>query len=387
MEIMGQSVERNTAAAAGGAGPVDRGLEGVVACSTRISSIVGATLCYRGYTIEDLAENATYEDVVFLLWRGELPQPKEREALSVSLKSAMALSPEQIKVLSSMPFRGVHPMAWLRTGVSMLSLWDQNTQSTTETARAQVGVNLCAKVFTLVALLESLRNNRKLLPVQKDRSVAWNFLHMLLGKEPTREAARVMDACLVLHADHELNCSTFASRVVCSSLSDIYSAVTAAIGALKGPLHGGANEQVMRTLKKIPSPQDALPWLKEALARKEKIMGFGHRVYKDGDPRAKVLKGMAKTLTSQVGMEHLFQISQTIEAEMLKQKSLLPNVDFYSASVYYALGIPLDLYTPIFAAARTSGWLAHIFEQYSNNRIYRPRALWKGVEQRQVALS
>lgn len=350
-------------------GAINRGLEGVIACTTGISSIVDATLCYRGYTIEDLAENSNFEEVVFLLWKDRLPKKSELDDLKKTLGQAMTLPADLVTQLKSLPHKGVHPMAWLRTAVSMLALWDDEAQATEPEAMNRVALRLTGRVATLVALLERIRQGKDYVQGNPEKSIAWNFLYALTGEEPDPETVKVFDTCLILHADHELNCSAFTARVTSSSLSDIYSSVVSAIGALKGPLHGGANEQVMRTLKEIGTVANAETWVKDALANKQKVMGFGHRVYKNGDPRAKILKGMSESMSKKAGQPQWYEMSKTINDIVVAEKGLLPNVDFYSATVYYSLGIPLDLYTPIFAASRVSGWLAHVFEQYDNNRI------------------
>lgn len=361
-------------------GALDRGLEGVVACTTKISSIIDATLCYRGYTIEDLAENSTFEEVVYLLWNDRLPKADELSSFGKELSACLALEPELVELLKKFPTENVHPMAWLRSAVSTLSLWDANAQSTDRADQQKVAMSLTGRMGSLVALFQRLREGKDYVAPKADKTVAWNFLYMLKGEEPQAEAVKVFDTCLILHADHELNCSAFTTRVVASSLSDIYSAITAGIGALKGPLHGGANEQVMRTLMEIGSADKAQDWVNNALANKEKIMGFGHRVYKNGDPRAKILRGMSKSLSELTGNGKFYEMSEILDNTVTSEKGLLPNVDFYSATVYYSMGIPLDLYTPIFATSRVSGWLSHVFEQYDQNRIYRPRGDWKGNE-------
>lgn len=361
-------------------GAVDKGLEGVVACTTGISSIVDATLCYKGYVIEDLAAHSNFEETVFLLWEDRLPKAKELENFRKQLGENMILTDEQVKLLRQLPTKGVHPMAWLRTATSMLALWDSEAQSMDPAAQKRVAMRLTAKMGPLVTLFDRTRNGKDFIKPDPSMSLAWNFLYQLKGEKPDPGMAKDFDTCLVLHADHELNCSAFASRVTASSLSDIYSAVTSAISALKGPLHGGANEQVMLMLKEIGSMEAAKTWIKDALAGKKKVMGFGHRVYKNGDPRAKVLAQLSERLTAKMNQPHWFQMSKEIDDVMQKEKGLLPNVDFYSATVYYAMGIPIDIYTPIFAVSRVSGWLAHIFEQYSKNRIYRPRGQWIGKE-------
>ena len=361
-------------------GAIDKGLEGVVACKTGISSIVDATLCYRGYTIEDLAANSSFEETVFLLWYDRLPKADELKKFSQTLRSEMVLPTELVNQLKTLPREKVHPMTWLRTAVSMLAHWDPDANEEDTKSRDKIALRLTAKVGPLVALFERLRRGQNYVQANTEKSFAWNFLNMLNGKAPDQEDEKVFDTCLILHADHELNCSAFASRVTASSLSDIYSAVVSGIGALKGPLHGGANEQVMLTLLEIGTTTKAREWVKNALANKEKVMGFGHRVYKNGDPRAKILRSMSESLTKKFGKPEYYEMSKIIDDTVMNEKGLLPNVDFYSATVYYSMGIPIDLYTPIFATSRVSGWLAHIFEQYANNRIYRPRGQWVGKE-------
>ncbi|MFK8139237.1 MAG: citrate synthase [Bdellovibrionales bacterium] len=361
-------------------GALDKGLEGVVACSTGVSSIVDATLCYRGYTIEQLAEHSTFEETVFLLWNNRLPNTSELENITKELNANMQLDPEIKTLIKGLPTDGVHPMAWLRSAVSCLALWDKEAQDMSDDANTKKAIQLTAKFGSLVAAFDRIRNGKDIVDPKAGKSIAWNFMYMLTGEEPKADIVKVMDTCLILHADHELNCSAFSARVTASSLSDIYSSIVSAIGALKGPLHGGANEQVMLMLKDIGTEKKAAEWVKEALARKEKIMGFGHRVYKNGDPRAKILRNISKSVTESSPEPHWFKMSVLIDDTVQNEKGLLPNVDFYSATVYYSMGIPIDIYTPIFAMSRVSGWLAHIFEQFDNNRIYRPRGNWTGKE-------
>ncbi len=359
-------------------GAVNKGLEGVIACTTEISYIIDANLTYRGYTIEDLAKNSSFEEVVYLLWNNKLPTEAELKELTSSISDNIGFTDEQLSNLKALPNKNIHPMAWLRTAVSMLALWDDDSQDNSPEAINRVSLRLVAKMGGLVAYLERLRQGKDYVAPKPGQSVAWNFLYMLNGEEPDADTVKVMDTCLILHADHELNCSAFASRVTASSLSDVYSSIVSAISALKGPLHGGANEQVMISLKKIGNVDNAKTWVENALSNKEKIMGIGHRVYKNGDPRAKILRGMSELLTKKSGQPHWYEMSKVIEDTVRESKGLLPNVDFYSATVYYSMGIPLDLYTPIFATSRVAGWLAHVREQYSNNRIYRPRGEWTG---------
>ncbi|MEK6772545.1 MAG: citrate synthase [Bdellovibrionota bacterium] len=360
-------------------GAIDKGLEGVVACKTAISSIVGSTLNFRGYTIEDLSANSTFEEVTYLLWNSKLPSTSEFAQFKKEFDAQAALDPEFIKTLKAIPTKDVHPMAWLRTAVSLLAHWDTDANDNSPAANSRKAMRLTAKMGTLVCAFEAIRNKREVIAPKPGKSAAWNFMYMLNnGKEPDVEMVKVFDTCLILHADHELNCSAFATRVTASSLSDMHSAIVSAISALKGPLHGGANEQVMIMLKKIGTIEKAQQFVKDALSAKEKVMGIGHRVYKNGDPRAAILRKISEKLTQKMGEPQWYQISTLIDDTMNKEKGLMPNVDFYSATVYYALGIPTDIYTPIFAASRISGWVAHAMEQYANNRIYRPRSQWTG---------
>ncbi|MCB9073808.1 MAG: citrate synthase [Bdellovibrionaceae bacterium] len=358
-------------------GAINKGLEGVVACTTSISSIVDTTLCYRGYTIEDIAANSNFEEVCWLLWNGQLPNKSELEGFKKNLKNAMHLPADLVEQLAKLP-TNTHPMAWLRTATSMMGMWDKETEDNSEEANRHKSLRLTARMGMLVALFKRVREGKSFVQPNPDKSIAWNFLYMLNGIEPDSEMVDIFDTCLILHADHELNCSAFSARVTASSLSDIYSAVVSAIGALKGPLHGGANEQVILMLQEIGGMDKVDSWLTDALAEKKKIMGFGHRVYKNGDPRAKILSQMSERLTKKMGHPEYYQMSKYLDDKMQADKGLLPNVDFYSASVYFSMGIPTDIFTPIFAVSRVSGWCAHILEQYSNNRIYRPRGEWVG---------
>ena len=361
-------------------GAVDKGLEGVVACTTAVSFIVGDTLNFRGYTIDDLVEHSTFEEVTYLLWNNRLPKASELKIFSEDLNKEMILPADFIKVLKNIPTK-VHPMAWLRTAVSLMSHWDKDAEDMSPEANRRKSLRLTAKMGTLVCAFEAIRNNREPVNPQAGKSMAWNFMYMLNGgQEPDSDFVKIFDTCLILHADHELNCSAFATRVTASSLSDLHSAVVSAIGALKGPLHGGANEQVMLSLKKIGTIENAKKFVIDALAAKEKVMGIGHRVYKNGDPRARILRKISEKLTKKIGEPQWYEMSILIDDTMQKEKGLMPNVDFYSATVYYSMKIPIDIYTPIFAVSRISGWCSHAMEQYANNRIYRPRGKWMGPE-------
>lgn len=357
---------------------VTRGLEGVVATTSSISSIIDDTLTYVGYDIDDLAENASFEEVIYLLWHRKLPTQSELEELRNQLAESAELPKEVLDHFKMYPIDKVHPMAALRTAVSLLGLYDEEADLMDKESNYKKAVRLQAKMPALVTAFSRIRKGLEPIAPRKDLGFAANFLYMLSGKEPEAIAIEAFDKALVLHADHELNASTFTARVCVATLSDVYSGVTAAIGALKGPLHGGANEAVMNMLTEIATLENVEPFVRGKLEKKEKIMGFGHRVYRKGDPRAKHLKAMSQKLTELTGEPHWYEMSTKIENIVTGEKNLPPNVDFYSASVYHSLGIDHDLFTPIFAVSRVSGWLAHILEQYDNNRLIRPRAEYTG---------
>jgi citrate synthase len=357
---------------------VTRGLEGVVATTSSISSIIDDTLTYVGYNIDDLAENASFEEVVYLLWHLKLPNAEQLAELKQQLAENAVLPQEVIDHFKLFPIQTVHPMAALRSAVSLLGLYDTEADVMDAEANYRKAIRLQAKMPSIVAAFARIRKGLEPVAPRQDLSFAANFLYMLTGKEPDAVAVEAIDKALVLHADHELNASTFTARVCVATLSDVYSGVTAAIGALKGPLHGGANEAVMKMLTEIGTLENVDPYVRGKLQNKEKIMGFGHRVYRQGDPRAKHLKAMSKKLTELTGEPHWYDMSVKIESIVTGEKKLPPNVDFYSASVYHSLGVDHDLMTPIFAVSRVSGWLAHILEQFENNRLIRPRAEYTG---------
>ncbi len=362
-------------------GALDKGLEGVVACTTAVSAIQDATLSFRGYTIEDIVENSNFEETAYLLMNNKLPNKSELDAFVKEIRASIALPADMLAALKTLPTKGIHPMQWLRTAFSLSSHWDTEANDISPESNHRKAIRMISRMGTLVTAFNSFRNGKDPVAPKADKSIAYNFLYMLNGgKEPNADHVKVVDTCLVLHADHELNCSAFATRVTASSLSDMYSAITSALGALKGPLHGGANEQVMLMLKKIGTIEKARAFVQDLLSAKEKVMGIGHRVYKHGDPRAKILRKFSDKLTASINEHHWYEMSALIDDTMFKEKGLMPNVDFYSATVYYSLGIPIDLYTPIFAMSRIAGWVAHASEQYSNNRIYRPRGKWTGKE-------
>jgi len=354
-----------------------KGLEGIVATTSSISSIIDGVLTYRGINIDDLAEQATFEEVAYLLWYGKLPTKSELEQLKRELGDSAAVPEEVIRQIRLYP-KDANAMAALRSAVSALALYDPEANDMSREANLRKAIRLQAKLPTIVAAFARIRQGLEPIAPKSDGLIAANFLYMLTGKEPDRVAVEALDKALVLHADHELNASTFAARVTVATLSDIYSGVTSAIGALKGPLHGGANEAVMAMLEEIGTIDNVEPYITAKLANKEKIMGFGHRVYKNGDPRAKHLQKMSRELGKLTNNMNWYNMSVKIEELVTGQKGLKPNVDFYSASVYTSLEIPRDLFTPIFAISRVSGWTAHILEQYENNRLIRPRAEYTG---------
>lgn len=354
-----------------------KGLEGIVATTSSISSIIDGVLAYRGINIDELAEKATFEETAYLLWYGKLPNRSELTQLVNQLNEYAAIPQQTVDQLKLFP-SDVNSMAALRTAVSSLALYDNEAGDMTPEANLRKAIKLQSQLPTIVAAFSRIREGKEPIAPKKFTSIAENFLYMLTGNEPDQVAINALDKALVLHADHELNASTFAARVTVATLSDIYSGVTSAIGALKGPLHGGANEAVMAMLEEIGQSDRAESYILEKLANREKIMGFGHRVYKNGDPRAKHLQKMSLELGKLTGNMNWYDMSIMIESLVTGQKGLKPNVDFYSASVYTALEIPRDLFTPIFAISRVSGWTAHILEQYDNNRLIRPRAEYTG---------
>jgi citrate synthase len=355
------------------------GLEGVVVARSRLCSIDGANgvLIYGGYDIRDLAEHASYEEVCFLILRGRLPSAAELEEFQEDLTTARDLSDETGAVIDMLAAHAA-PMEMLRTAVSADSFDDPDKASNEPDANFRKATRLIAKMPTIVARYD--RRRRGLDPIAPEPSLghAANFLHMLSGEAPGPSAAKTFDVALILHADHEMNASTFTARVIASTLSDMHSAITGAIGALKGPLHGGANEQVMKLLQQIGSSADVDAEIRARLDRRERIMGFGHRVYKTYDPRAVILKEFSRQLASESDEPHWFDMSEQIEHAVLAEKGLYPNVDFYSASTYHYLGIETGLFTPIFAMSRVVGWAAHVIEQHADNRLIRPSSEYVG---------
>jgi citrate synthase len=356
------------------------GLRGVAAASSSMSDVNGeiGELIYQGVNIHDLAESSTFEEVVFLLWHKRLPKQSELNDLKESLSEHYELPPEIVDLMRQFP-READPIDVLRTAVSALEFYDSTARDISREAALKTAAQLTAQFPPLVATSERLR--RGLEPVKADpaHNIATNFLYMLRGEMPSEHDARIFDTCLVLHADHEFNASTFAARVVAGTLATMYAGVTGAIAALSGPLHGGANTNVMKTLLEIGSVDNAEAFIKKALAEKRKIMGFGHAVYRTEDPRALHLRKFSQEMGERAGDTRWYEISRRVEEVMMREKGLYPNVDFFSASAYYSMGIPLDLYTPIFAVSRISGWTGHILEQYADNKLIIPRADYVGA--------
>jgi citrate synthase len=358
---------------------VSKGLEGIIAAHTRLSDVRGdiGQLIYCGYDINELAGKVSYEEVVHLLYHNHLPNPKELADLKAVLSGYRELPQGVIEMLTNLP-KDCPPMHAIRTGVSALGCYDTTADDDNMDAQRRKALRLIAQIPVITAYFHRSRQGLPIVPPDPKLGEAANFLWMIDGEKPSVEKESTMDMCYVLHADHGMNASTFSARVTIATLSDMYSAVTTAIGTLKGPLHGGANEGVIKMLKEIGSLEQVDAYVADCLAQKRKIMGIGHRVYKVLDPRAPHLKRMAQILSSKLGEPKWIQMSERIAEIMLTEKNLHANVDFYSATVYYSLGIPTDLFTPIFAIARTSGWTAHVLEQLADNRLIRPQSVYTG---------
>jgi citrate synthase len=355
------------------------GLEGVLACESSVSFIDGniPELSYRGYNIHDIAETLTYEQVVYLLWHGELPSAPELQAFSADLAGRRGIPPVVVDLLRLMP-ASAHPMAGLRTAVSLLGTLDPQAEDHSSVALHHKAADLVAKMPTIVTTQARLQMGQAPLEPDPGLGLAANYYYMLTGKQPDATITRTIDTSLLLYAEHETNASTFACRVVVGTESDYYSTVVAGIGAIKGPLHGGAIDEVMKMFLEIDQPERAAAYVDQALAARRKISGFGHRVYRAGDARAPHLKNMAQRLAESTGERKWFTIATMVEQRMREAKGIIANVDYYAAPVLYHLGFPLNLFTNFVASARISGWSAHIFEQYANNRLIRPRALYTG---------
>ena len=363
---------------------ITTGLEGVITGRSSICEVdeENCELYYRGYSILDLAEHSNFEEVAYLLLKGELPGKKDFEEFQNKLSAERKIPQKVDEALKRLPAE-TDPMDILKIAVGLLHTVDPDASSNTEEANMRKSIRLLAKIPTLITDQYHFAHGNEPIKPDLQLSLAANFLYMLKGKEADVFESNALDKSLILYAEHELNASTFAARVVVSTLSDMHSGIIAAIGALKGPLHGGANERAMEMLLDIEEPGKAESWVKDALSQKKKIMGFGHRVYKKMDPRNPVIKKISKELGERHGNSKWFEISERVEKIIDQEKGLHPNLDFYASSTYYLLGIPIPLYTPIFVASRVSGWVAHIMEQYSDNRLIRPRAEYTGEKKRE----
>jgi citrate synthase len=360
---------------------IKAGLEDAVVSTSEICFIDGhrGRLLYRGYDVDDLVAQSTFEEVAYLLWHGRLPTRKELDAhvKALSATSSRRLPPRVVAILRQLP-KKTTPMEALRTGVSALSAFDPDAADNSREATLRKAVRLTAQLPTLVAAWERIRRGKPVIAPNPRLNLAANFLAMATGKKPSPLASKTFDVALILHADHEFNASTFAARVTAATLSDLHSAVVSGIGALKGPLHGGANEQVMLMVEKIGDPARADSWIRKALADKARIMGFGHRVYRVEDPRAKHLRRLAMALGEEAGNTDSVKILDTVARVVSEDKRIFPNVDLFSGAAYKTMGISTDQFTPIFAMSRVAGWAAHVLEQHGNNRLIRPRAEYTG---------
>jgi 2-methylcitrate synthase/citrate synthase II len=365
------------------------GLEGIIASETAIANIEGKDgaggLEYRGYPIEELAGHVSYEETAFLLLHGDLPNRSQLRDFDARLRQSRLIPPALVGLLEQIP-GNIHPMDALRSSVSVLSHFDPdvNAPPTDHAANVRKAERMVAQMATAVAYRERIRNLLPIIAPRDDLDYAANFLNMVNGKVPSPTMREAFDLSLVLYAEHELNASTFSARVTVSTLSDIYSGIVAAIGTLKGPLHGGANEEAWKVLEQVGTPENAERWIQDALARKQRIMGFGHRVYKTGDPRAAIVKPYCVELAREVGDDRWERVAEPIERAVTTQKLLPPNVDWPTARLYHYMGLETDLYTPIFAMSRVAGWAAHVIEQLDHNRLMRPRARYNGPPHRSV---
>ena len=356
-----------------------RGLEGVVAAETELCDLDGTNgrLAYRGYDIADLAGQATFEEVAYLLWMGELPTRGELDGFLAELATARPIPEDLVKAFALMP-KQADPMRVLQASVANLGMHDPDATDNTHAANLRKSVRLTSQFATAICAHHRVRSGLEPVPPAKDLPLAANFLYMLTGKKPSNVTTKAFDASLVLYAEHELNASTFTTRVIAATLSDMHSAVAGGVGALKGTLHGGAGEAVMNTLLEIGKLDNLDGFVDKAFAAKRRFMGMGHRVYTAGDPRAAILKGMAEDACRETGQALWYDLAVQLHAKVSATKKLIPNVDFYSAPLFYSIGIPVDLFTPVIAASRIVGWTANLLEQYDDNRLIRPRADYKG---------
>ncbi len=365
---------------------VKKGLVGVYADTTAVSKVMPETnsLTYRGYAVQDLAENCGFEEVVYLLWNGELPNRRQLAAFEREERAERRITPRLRAVIDAFPHRA-HPMDAIRTAVSFMGLEDPETEDNSAEATRRKALRLLAKIPTAIATHYRLGHRQRVHAPRPDLGFAENFFHMCFGKVPPPEVVKAFDVSLILYAEHSFNASTFTARTVTSTEADIHGAVTAAIAALKGPLHGGANEAVMHMLEEIGSPEQAHGWINDRLDHRALVMGFGHRVYKSGDSRVPTMTKYAERMAEVVGDERWMEISRILAAEMLERKNIHPNLDFPAGPAYYLMGFEIPMFTPIFVAARLSGWAAHIFEQQADNRLIRPLSVYTGAAERPVS--
>lgn len=364
---------------------IKKGLVGVYADVSAVSKVMPETnsLTYRGYPVQDLAENASFDETAYLLWNGELPNAAQLAAFRAEEKANRVLSPALLRVLAEFP-KSAHPMDMIRTAVSFLGMEDPEAADISDAAQRRKAMRLLAKIPTAVAA--SNRLSKGLAPIAPDANLPFceNFFHMVFGKVPQKEVIKAFDVSMILYAEHTFNASTYTARLVTSSMSDMHSAITAAIGSLKGPLHGGANEAVMHMLKEIPSPEVAEAWLRERFDHKALVMGFGHRVYKTGDSRVPTMKKYAEIMAEVVGDKRWMNTSAVLARVMLAEKNIHPNLDFPAGPAYYLMGFDIPLFTPIFVCSRITGWAAHVLEQGADNRLIRPLSHYTGVAERAV---
>lgn len=364
---------------------VKRGLEGAVIDTTSVSKVNPDTnsLIYRGYPVQDLAEHCTFEEVAYLLYHGELPNTQQLTAFRTKERSYRKASPMLLSAIEALP-KDCHPMDSIRTGVSIMGCEDPRIWDATPEVNLDKAMQMLARIPTLVAADYRYKKGLKAIDPKPDLSISENFFHMCFGKIPSKEIVKAFDVSLILYAEHSFNASTFTARVVASTQSDIYSATVAGIGALKGPLHGGANEQVMHMMLEIEDPAKAKDWMIDALAQKKKVMGFGHRVYKSGDSRVPTMRKYAQVMADAIGEQKWMKMYDALEAVMVEKKKIYPNLDFPAGPAYYMMGFEIDFFTPIFVMARTTGWSAHVLEQTANNRIIRPLSEYIGSTQRKL---
>lgn len=364
---------------------IKKGLMGVIVDVTKVSKVMPEinALVYKGYPVQDLAENCSFEEVAYLLWNGELPNQKQLDELSKKERSYRSLSADMLEMIKKFP-KHAHPMDTIRTSVSIMGMEDERVWDASEVVNRDKALRMLAKIPTAIAADYRCRKGLEPIAPKPELTISENFFHMCFGKVPEPEVVRAFDVSLILYAEHGFNASTFTTRVITSSMSDMYSAVVGGIGSLKGPLHGGANEAVMHMLKEIDDPKKARQWMLEALAQKKKVMGFGHRVYRKGDSRVPTMKKYSEGLGAIMGETKWHEISKELEAVMVNEKGIYPNLDFPAGPAYYLMGFDIDMFTPIFVMARITGWTAHILEQTADNRLIRPLCEYQGPGERKT---